>query len=213
MSRSLPPLANRFRQRALESHSFVTNLEQARLRLLATEHAARELPIRRVELSYELAYLKVFAQWEVFLEDAFLRYLAGYSSSLGPEPIRVKYARDLAEAKRWLYNGRDYLLWHNPDTVAKRAARWFDDGDFENVVSSALSRLEAFAHIRHRIAHANEDALMKFHSASMLLCGSRFPGGRPGLFLRQAAQSTPIQQRWLETITEELRRLAAQIAP
>src|SRR5712672_2619521 len=42
------------------------------------------LDLNKLELLYELAYLRFFIQWEVFLEQSFLRYLCGYSSSVRP---------------------------------------------------------------------------------------------------------------------------------
>src|SRR4051812_17195493 len=89
----------------------------------------RELTDHRRVLLYELAYLRDFNQWEVFLDSVFLRYLCGYEFMGAAEKSLAPFSRDLAAAQVFLYSGRAYALWHNPQEVVKRANRCFAPGN------------------------------------------------------------------------------------
>jgi hypothetical protein len=161
-----------------------------------------------------MAYLRVFVGWEAFVEQAFLRYLCGYTSSSGTAALVPggTFERTIASAEAALLTGRPYVLWHNPTVVISHCRRFFTSSAIDIVVTSHTSRLESLAAIRHRITHAQSDARFKFDSASMALSGKRYRGARPGTFLRDwdAAASPPV--RWLETLGFEFANLAAQIA-
>jgi hypothetical protein len=47
----------------------------------------KEWSINRLEALYELAYLRTFAAWEVYLEGVFYRSLCGYASAAGQETL------------------------------------------------------------------------------------------------------------------------------
>ena len=78
------------------------------------------------------------------------------------------------------------------------------------VIASNLSRLEQFAAIRHRIAHAQEHARIQFDLATMSLAAKRYKGARPGRFLRDWESPS---RRWLDAIADELKYLSVQITP
>lgn len=86
-------------------------------------------------------------------------------------------------------------------------------GPHENVLKSDFARLQWFSFIRHRVAHDNLDARHKFDLASMSLLGRRYRGSRPGAMLRDWTTLGGLPARWLRAVTEELCRLATQIAP
>ena len=95
-----------------------------------------------------------------------------------------------------------------------RANSHFQGGSrFATVIGSALTDLEQFAAIRHRIAHDSIDARTKFDAASMHFVAKRFPGSRPGILLRQRLSSTQNPVSWLERICDDLESLAFQLAP
>ena len=110
-----------------------------------------------------------------------------------------------------LYGNRSYLLWHNPEAVINRASKFFDQSRCEVVISSMKGRIEHFAAIRHRIAHAH--ASSGFDQATVAIAGRRYPAARPGVFLRDWAPHSPVPMRWIEVIVMELRGLAFQIVP
>lgn len=167
----------------------------------------------RLETLYEAAYLRVFISWEIFLEETMVRYLCGYSTpTWAPTFVPgITACRDLKSARTTLYGGRNYLLWHNPQDVANRGARFFTAGRHQTVMLSNLARLAWFAAVRHRIAHGQEDARQKFDQATMGVAARRYRGSRPGSFLRDTDGAAIPPHAWLDTIGSELQGLAAQI--
>lgn len=72
-------------------------------------------------------------------------------------------------------------------------------------------RIETYASIRHRIAHAHGGT--EFDLATMSLAGKRYRGSRPGRFLRDWVRYTQIPMRWIDVILMDFRGLAFQITP
>ncbi len=190
--------------------------ERLRAHSLIGRVVRRELTDHRRLLLYELAYLRAFNQWEVFLDSIFVRYLCGYEFGGLCETPLTAFARDLSTAQATLYAGRPYLLWHNPQDAIRRANRHFTiNNRLSTVIGSALADLEDFGAIRHRIAHDHTDARVKFDAACMRLAGRHFWGSRPGSFLRaQTLCGTPLlPMTWLGRICSDLGGLASQLAP
>lgn len=118
----------------------------------------------------------------------------------------------IASAEATVLGGRDYVLWHNPNTVVNRANRFFASSPIETVLLSNISRLENFAAVRHRITHSQSDARTKFDAATTAIAGKRYGGSRAGSFLRDTDPSTSPSLRWVEQLGNELQSLAMQIA-
>jgi hypothetical protein len=187
--------------------------EQARI-LLGAHHAI--LHFSKLSYLYEMAFLRIFITWEMFLENAFVRYLCGFQSSTGRVVITAAaggYSRTIREATLKLLAGQDYVLWYNPQKVIQRSQRFFNGGPHEIVIASAISTLTHMANIRHRIAHSQEDARTKFDQATLHFNGQRYRGSRPGYFLRDWDSSRIPPCRWLESLSEQLVSLAAQVVP
>src|SRR5690242_8034031 len=80
MSRRMPRLAASFQQRIADALELARAGDWAAVSLL-DRRLRDEWYTSRVELLYELAYLRMFIEWEQFLEQTFLRYLCGYTSA------------------------------------------------------------------------------------------------------------------------------------
>lgn len=171
-------------------------------------------PTHRVELLYEFAFLRMFLEWEKFLEDTFMRYMCGYASTRGActPATGTNYYGRIGDAEAAMLRGRQFALWHNPNHVVSRSQRFFTNGFHETVISSNLSELEHMASVRHRIVHDQTDAMTNFDAATMNFVGRRYRGSRPGRFLRDWDSSVSPQQRWLVTFGLRLSGLARQIA-
>lgn len=103
MPRGMPRLADDFCDSSAIAVGFAGAVENARISL-GVKEAQRHLPVAKLELAYELAYLRVFTAWEDFLEQSFLRYLCGYMASHGQERLLVgRYYQNLTQAKTALY--------------------------------------------------------------------------------------------------------------
>jgi hypothetical protein len=186
------------------------------------DHAVRrEWSLHRLEALYELAFIRIFSEWEVLLESVFYRSLCGYVSNAGQETlIAGTYYRSIAAAQTAVHAGQQYLLWHNPYKVIHRCQSHIRSrnplhpahiGQQEFVLSSNVARLQWFGSIRHRIAHAQQDARVKFDTACLGLAARTYSGSRPGKFLRDFDTGSLPSRRWLDSISDELVSLAGQI--
>lgn len=193
-----------------EAQSFVVSIERLRS---AQQGRTKEITTNKARFAYELAYLKIFAAWEHFLEETFIRYLCAHAHSGGPETIKPphSYCGTIAAAEVMVLGGQLYKLWHNPSHVIARSQTYFINGRHEIVLNSVLSRVESFAAVRHHIAHQKKDTASKFDQACVTLCGHRIAGSRPGTFLRSFVPHLMPQKRWLDLIVSELEAYAAQI--
>jgi hypothetical protein len=174
----------------------------------------------KLEALYELAFLRVFAAWEVCQEGIFFRSLCGYASRAVGQEITVSgtYYRSLAAAERAVLGTRTFLLWHNPNHVINRCCGNIVRGPLgtgpcrqESVITSNLARLEYFSHTRHRIVHDQSDAKVNFDNATRALAGRTYPSSRPGKFLRDRNPLDPLNRKWLEIIANELGGLLSQM--
>lgn len=211
MPREIAFLANHFKDELNQALELVNAIEHVRAYPGLPFSIHSDLARRRIELVYELAYLRIFQFWELFLEESFARYLCGYANRFGQETLAVQpnFYRTIADA-HYAVRGNGYKLWHNPNQVIARCRGYITNGFHETILSSNLSRLEDFSNVRHRVAHSHDDAKRKFNTATMRLSGRRFPKARPGKFLRYKRIPT---ERWIETIAQELLNLARQITP
>jgi hypothetical protein len=212
----MPSLAQRFATDVDRAVGIARAGELAWLDAKPASVTRRELRGARIDVLYEMAYLRLFVGWEIFLEETFLRMMCGWSSPLYT-PALVSPHRPfgtISSARSALYGGKDYLLWHNPGVVSKRCNKWFQNGIHAQVIASSEARLEWFAAVRHRIAHGSDQVKREMNTASTGLAGRRYPGASAGRFLRSWREAEPLQQeRWLRAIADELSRLAHQMSP
>ena len=173
----------------------------------------QQLKVSQLEALYESVYLRIFSIWESFVEDVLVRLMAGYKTSTY-QPARVPPCPSLSSiraARSHLYGTRDYLLWHNPVNSADRAAKYVSGSPVEHVLRSQQVRLQAFADIRHRIAHDSDDSRVKFRNAALMISGGEY-GGKPGKLLRATDISDPLNQpKWIRVISYELVDIAQLI--
>ena len=208
MTRSVQFLKTSFDEQADKAEAFVNLLEDNKNEFadgtsVITQYA--------VEISYELAYLRLFGAWESFLEEVFVRYLCGYSRGLDlQEPLLAgqTYSTTLSAAEARLLSGRSYVSWYVPSEIVSRCRRFFSGGNFEYVVSSASQILEDQRCTRHQIAHVQKHATRNFDNMTTRLVGKRFPGSSAGRFLRS---QRPGGGRWLFHFSIQLRGLASQL--
>jgi hypothetical protein len=172
-----------------------------------------EWHIWRAELLYELAYLRIFIQWETLLEQVFPRYLCGYVSIAGTgyAAISGTFSASLQDAEARLLGGRQYVLWHNPREIVGRAKNFLVNCPHETTIASYSAQLGDLAAVRHRIAHGQPNAKQRFDIATANFAGRRYRGARPGRFLRDWDRSAAPPRRWLATLGTELRNVAQQL--
>ncbi|HEV2622589.1 MAG TPA: hypothetical protein VGU65_10945 [Frateuria sp.] len=211
----MPDLSGEFARRVRLAAELARKLEIARGRLSGRSDRALLHP-ERLELVYEMAFFRCYLAWEEFLEQAFIRYLAGYISPLYAPvaaPGKSLFA-GLVSARQAYLSGKQYKLWHDPLIVVNRTRGFLAGCPIETVIQSAISDLDLYAKVRHRIAHAQENAKANFDAACVTLLGHTIKGSKPGKLLRSR---TPLvaggaTRTWLEDISNVYVALAAQIA-
>lgn len=218
MARSMPRFDLQFHAKASKA------IELARSGELSTKRVNGEnlWPVSKLESLYELAYLRIFIEWEQVMEDLLLRSMCGYKSSIGQETMVAGYSHfsTISLARAEVYGSHSYKLWHNPDIVVQRCQRFIETHSPSNpvgnglqatIISSHQSRLKQFAAIRHRIAHGQEDAKQKFNNASLSLAGRTFRGAMAGKLLRYKNPNSIVNSTFLKTISDELTGLISQM--
>ena len=166
----------------------------------------------RLQAIYEMAFLRIYVEWEATLEEVFLRLLCGYTSPRCTTTLQPSssYFPSLSVAEAALLRGARYILWHDPARIVGRSQRFFATSTFETVIATNAARLLSLASIRHRITHAHHDARTRFDAATMAIAGRRYRGSRPGAFLRDVSPAR--NERWLTVLADEFVNLAAQIS-
>lgn len=216
MARNLRPLVRVLEAQIDEATSLVRAAEAVRNAVPVDSHARRGFNFRQIEAMYELAYLRIFAAWEVFLEESFLRLMCGFEGAGHTHSTKTPAPRSINDARMAVLAGRRFKPWHDPAVVIDRTALFFSpvpgvDVPHASIISSALVLIKDFSEIRHHIAHLTDDTCKQYHAATMRLCGARF-GRRAGRFLRSeyVDAGTGLRSRWLDRICLDLKALASQ---
>jgi hypothetical protein len=213
MPRAMPPLAAQFAQQVDKALLIAEIGERIRISSPRGSIAWRELHPARLEVLYEMAYLRIFMLWESYLEESFLRYLCGYSTTVGLASLINPPQKTLAAARTAMLGGRPFVSWSQPTSVEALCRRFINNGLHELVVKSNRARLEWFTCVRNRVAHGSTHSKSQFDIATMGLLGRRYPGASPGRFLRDWVFGVSPVERWIQSIATEFKNLAAQIVP
>jgi hypothetical protein len=213
VSKPLPRILEGFVAETERSLEVVASTETLWLTAPPTSEVRKQLKVPQLEALYESVYLRIFASWENALDDLVIHYMADYSSGeYVPKRVSGKASRTLKAARKELYAGKDYLLWHNPNQVVARVKKVLEGCPVETVVANSSTELGYFAALRHRVAHDSPDTKEKFKTAAMALCGVEHRS--VGRMLRSADNTDPLNPRkWLLMIRERLVVLVGEMTP
>src|SRR5688500_4533197 len=80
----------------------------------------------RLQAIYEMAFLRIYVEWEATLEEVFLRLLCGYTSPSCTTTLHPSssYFPSLSVAEAALLRGARYILWHDPARIVGRSQRF-----------------------------------------------------------------------------------------
>src|SRR5271165_2551549 len=106
MPRRLPRLDGDFTREVLTAQAYVMHIEQSRAQTAGIRSSV--ITITDLEFSYELAFLRIFLGWEIFLENALSRLICGYYHSGGQEPLAtgMRYHARIVDAEIAILGGR-----------------------------------------------------------------------------------------------------------
>lgn len=175
--------------------------------------ARAQITIRRRDLLIEIAFLRAFTSWEIFLEETFLLYLLGHQPPKGSAPRRYGFPQDKDAASEWCSDGKPYAKWDTKE-VLKRANRWFKDGKpFTPALQSQQSRLKQLVTIRNAVAHESSAARAKFENVVRTELQALPPGITVGGFLLALQPNSNPPLTYLDLYLGHVQQVALNIVP
>lgn len=117
-----------------------------------------------------LAFLDVISQWEVFVENCFIRFLAGAKFLNNNKPkLRLENCQSIQHAYQLLtitYNydpTKDFLSFNSWSNVEEKARIFFKDGEpFTLLTQIEKQRLKDATAVRNRVAHYSSKCRSEF---------------------------------------------------
>ncbi len=169
-------------------------------------------PQRRDTLT-EMAFLRAFTGWEIFLEETFLLYLMGHQAPKGQPPRRYGFPPNEEAASEWCTEGKEYAKWNVSD-VRRRANRWFRQGKpFTPALQGQQSRLDQLTTIRNAIAHESSAARGKFETLVRNELQALPPSTSVGSFLITTKPNSNPPISFMEFYLSEVKRVGQNIVP
>jgi hypothetical protein len=163
----------------------------------------------------EMAFLRAFLAWEVFVEESFVLYLAGQRAPRGRALRRHAFPPNLKTAMEWVIpEGRTYASWTIPAHVTNRAERFFRGGlPYAPVLRANQHLLEEARIIRNAIAHRSMSARDKFENLVRTKLGFLPPNTTVGSFLGTTVPGTVPPVSFFEYFTGNIHFAARRIVP
>jgi hypothetical protein len=223
MARNLKSLRKQFIANADQALGLVRDAEEMYLGTPAGASIAyTPLHYSRIEYLYELAFIRIFIEWEVFLEETVLRCLVGVPTKRGKPTLKAtkwlpsgkKFYKTLEDAKGAIFTDKykaGYILWGNVDTALTVLGIHFNSIRHAQVLTASKRRLRHFCTVRNRIAHGTSNQKLKFNDATRALARKEYKGAKPGRFLRDWHKRTSGEIRWVHSIAKFLKSLARSI--
>lgn len=168
---------------------------------------------KRRDMLTEMAFLRAFTAWEIFLEESFLLYLVGYKAPRAARPKRCGFPADLMAASEWCNDGKDYVTW-DAQNVRKRADRWLDQGTpFTPALRIQQNRFEQLATLRNAIAHESPFSKRKFENLVRLELPTVPSAMSVGEFLVSLVPNVTPPTSYLDHYLDHIQAAANSIVP
>ncbi len=225
-----PVKVDHIREEFLRALSSADSIVEAVVQLEGfNPQVARILHPKHVRRVVELAFLGAVAAWEEFVENSFVRYLAGAKCSNGFAPtLRLGAARSLSHAYHVISGNpdydpsSDYLKFSEASWTIRTSKIYFDEGrPFAPHLSAKLDRIKDAAKLRNRVAHASTKCREDFRNVAVAFLqpasGALTQGYRVGdLLLSPAIRHFGPHvhnQNYYSAFIAMFRALAVQIVP
>lgn len=151
------------------------------LRLYNTNPA--DFPKQMRDMLIEQIVVKLFSEWERFLENTFICYMLGEKSSKGVAPVRYAMPLDFDHAYRLIQNVNQYPDWSDIGKVLTNANNFFEQGGAFSILNTMKSDLNALKKLRNAIAHTSYRARKDFENLVQGKVGYLPEGITPAGFL------------------------------
>lgn len=204
--------------------AFLHAIDESR-RLAADAHswASPGAGIRRPMISRqrrdsmtELAFLRAFLAWEMFLEESFVLYLVGLKPPRGRRPKRYAFPPNVRIAAEWVIpeGSWDHAKWTTVDKVCKRAERFFvNGGPFAVILKSNQNTLNESKTIRNAIAHMSANVQTKLETLVRNKLGTLPLNVTVGAFLAMTVPRSTPPQSFLDHYLSKVEFAARRIVP
>ncbi len=132
---------------------------------------------------YEIAFLKIFTSWEVFLEDSFIALLCGTKNrKIKPKLIVKKINED--KAYDLLKGVKEYPDWTNIAKVIEMSELYFvSQNPLKIPLESFRSTFNEMKTVRNAISHISKEATKKLNNLAINKLKNYSPPITPGGFL------------------------------
>lgn len=231
---AMPPKLEPIRVHFIGRIDAAEKLVESVRKLSAVKGAGKgsSLHVEHVGQVVELAFMGMCAQWETFLEDTMLRYVAGaVPVASNTFQLRLAKSSDLSHAFQ-LLSGKpsfnpesDFMSWTNGGAVIERAKVFLRGGEpYAEAITDFGEELRRAFQLRNRVAHSSQKSIKDFKQAASFYLG---PGKVKQSFrvadLLKATQSksftklTPVPagatRDYFSAHAEMFRHLARKIVP
>ena len=135
----------------------------------------RSLHSKHVRRVVELAFMGVVAEWEEFLEQTLVRYMAGARCDNGYAPkIRLGYADSITHAYQLIAHdpkydpSRGFIALSSSKATLDLATLFFENGEpYKSALAVKRDRLADAVHLRNRIAHSSTKVRQDFKQTAL----------------------------------------------
>lgn len=106
------------------------------------------------EMVVNQAFVRVFTEWEYFLENSTIVYTLGESTLKGRKPVCYISPRDEEHAHQIIKGTSKYPDWSNMDVVIELEETLFEDGFlYKKALQGFSSKYKDMKKVRNHIAH------------------------------------------------------------
>jgi hypothetical protein len=132
------------------------------------------------------AFLKMFIYWEGFLENAFIIYLTGGSSTNGDTLTKYSNPRDENHAHRMIIGTQKYVDWANHEIVMRLSNLYFENGSpIQSILASIATELSDLKNIRNAAAHISTTTQTKLDGIASRILGTNVTNTTVDQFIMQ----------------------------
>lgn len=114
-------------------------------------------------LLYEAIFLRLYRAYENLLENVFLAYISGETTTSGAAVTAFVSPIDKEHARAIITSSQPFLDWTSPTVVIKRAETYIQTGEpVRSAVAASQNHLQQAKKIRNHIAHNSSESEREF---------------------------------------------------
>ncbi len=146
----------------------------------------------------EIGFLSLMLEWEIFIEDAFCRFLCDGKRFSRPQPhLLMPRHKKIEAARTALHGNTGYVNWINPSVIVKLSQKYFRSGEhFLTPINAAYQQLDEARTIRNRIGHSSLSAETYFLTMIQSKYGYSPKSMTPGRFLLDKLPSNTLKNQY-----------------